>query len=95
MWSDQESKRDCLGFLGYVKVLAEICTYEDLAPLALGIFGSWGSGKTSLMQMLKTRLDEAKSPAVKTLWFNAWQYEGREEAQSALVNAVLARRPSE
>jgi hypothetical protein len=28
---------------------------------------------------------------VKTLWFNAWRYEGREEAQSALIHAILAK----
>jgi hypothetical protein len=42
--------------------------------------------------MLKARLDagDAKN-ATKTLWFNAWRYEGREEAQSALIHAVLAK----
>jgi hypothetical protein len=90
MWCDRDTEHDCLGFNSYVDVLAEVCGLSDLAPLTMGIFGSWGSGKTSLMRMLERRLDNA-GDGVKTLWFNAWRYEGREEAQSALIHAILAR----
>lgn len=91
MWSDRETEQDCLGYTSYVNVLAGVCTDEDLSPLTLGIFGSWGSGKTSLMLMLKRRVEEIGGERTVTLWFNAWRYEGREEAQSALVHAILAK----
>lgn len=92
MWSDREADHDFLGYASYVSVLADICTHRELAPLTLGVFGSWGSGKTSLMRMLKARLDaDAPKTRTRTLWFNAWRYEGRDEAQSALIHAILAK----
>lgn len=91
MWSDRDTDQDFLGYTSYVSVLAETCTMKDLAPLTLGIFGPWGSGKTSLMRMLQAKVDATPAVKSKTLWFNAWRYEGREEAQSALIHAVLAK----
>jgi len=44
------------------------------------------------MKMLKARLDaDAPKKEDQNLWFNAWRYEGRDEAQSALIHAVLAK----
>jgi predicted KAP-like P-loop ATPase len=90
VWSDRETAQDCLGYRAYVEVLAKICTHADLAPLTLGIFGPWGSGKTSLMQMVQAQIEATKGESNrKTIWFNAWMYEGREEAQTALIHAIL------
>lgn len=96
MWSDRETVEDCLGFSSYVESLADVCLEPEIAPLTVGIFGSWGSGKTSLMQMLRAQIDAravgaagSGTTACITLWFNAWRYEGREEIQSALIHAIL------
>jgi hypothetical protein len=43
------------------------------------------------MRMLLKEVDAKKGDKKRnTLWFNAWMYEGREEAQSALIHAILA-----
>lgn len=90
MWADSETPRDFLGYGSYVPTLTEICLHPDLAPLTLGIFGPWGSGKTSLMKMLQASIDASgPSKEIQTLWFNAWRYENRDEAQSALIHTIL------
>lgn len=96
MWSDRETTDDCLGFSSYVESLADVCLEPEIAPLTVGIFGSWGSGKTSLMRMLRAHIEARTpkdgadgNPRIVTLWFNAWRYEGKEEIQSALIHAIL------
>jgi len=56
--SDQPADEDQLNFAPYAKTLADIIADGSVqTPLTVGIFGSWGSGKTSLMTMIKKRLD--------------------------------------
>src|SRR5690349_19580538 len=46
-------------------------------PLVLGIYGGWGTGKTSVMQTLR---DELRSPDRLIVWFDAWVYARQEQA---------------
>jgi KAP family P-loop domain len=61
-----------LGFDDYASALAEIVLHSR-AEFAVGIFGSWGSGKTTLMRTIERRL--AGDDGVVTVWFTAWRYE--------------------
>jgi ABC-type Na+ transport system ATPase subunit NatA len=53
--NDQATEIDALDFKPYVETLAGVCKTAS-APLTIGVFGTWGSGKTSLMKMVKNQL---------------------------------------
>lgn len=63
----------------YAKALTRIIAgNETKTPLVVGIFGQWGSGKTSLMSTVQTTLEVNNTTAesnlkIKTIWFNAWE----------------------
>jgi len=75
---------DKLGFAKYVEPLAKVALIAD-TPLTIGIFGSWGTGKTSLMHMLEKRVGND----LKTLWFDAWKYSKEETLWRSLLGRVL------
>ncbi|HIE38682.1 MAG TPA: hypothetical protein EYH30_05625 [Anaerolineales bacterium] len=91
LWTDQPirgEKEDRLNFADYADVLAEVILTSD-TPITVGVFGPWGSGKTSLMRLIVERLVGRRTTAhrrARAVWFNAWQYE-RDEA--ALWRALL------
>ena len=90
-WTDTEiveAADDRFGFRDCVGVLANRAATAD-TPLTIGIFGRWGSGKTSLMKLMQKRA--GGKPAVKTLWINVWQLSNQEELWNAFLQALLTR----
>lgn len=59
----------------------------------IGIFGSWGSGKTSLMARMKRDFEQLATPAnkYKTVWFNAWKYDDKLDIKNALIQTILSQ----
>jgi formylglycine-generating enzyme required for sulfatase activity len=92
---DQPAEKDLLDFAPYRDTLVTIL--KDAAtqtPLTVGLFGPWGSGKTSLMGMMKAEIDRAGLPSLRTTWFNAWKFNHEEALWRALILHVLnALRP--
>jgi CheY-like chemotaxis protein len=78
---------DPLGFEVVVRDLADlIVRSRDATPLTLGIEGTWGTGKSTLMGALRVRLE--LDPRITTVQFNAWTAEeGR--VLEAFVKTVL------
>ena len=94
-WTDREIQKsadDKLNFSQYSRVLSDIARSAD-TPLTVGVFGPWGSGKTSLMRLVEQDLQTGyKTPFLA--WFNAWHYDREEALWRALVIQTLnALRP--
>lgn len=82
--NDLPTERDTLDFKPYVEALADACNTSE-TPLTIGIFGTWGSGKTSLMQMIKKTLPKKHT----VVWFNAWKYDKEDSLWRALILNLL------
>ena len=82
----EHGRGDGLGFDTYAEVLANAALGTP-GPFTIGVFGEWGTGKTSLMKLIEQRL--ADQPDVVTVWFNAWQYEKEEIPIVPLVGTII------
>ena len=60
---------DMLGIGQYADALS-LFIRECETPITISIAGPWGSGKTSVMNMVRTKLDDKIIP----VWFNCWQF---------------------
>jgi hypothetical protein len=86
MWSDNEASIDLLGFAPYAKTVADLVRDESLLPLTVGIFGDWGSGKSSLMMQVQ---DAVKAEDVAVVTFQPWLHKDYDDVKSALMVAIL------
>ena len=71
---------------------------RELTPSTIGLYGDWGSGKSSLMKLARDRIEgisKAKKKKVddtpKTLCieFNGWLFEGYEDTKTSLCGTIL------
>ncbi len=84
------------GFEHYVGTLSElIANKENATPLVIGVYGDWGTGKTTLMRNIQGHLDNGKynkekwSRKCKTIWFEPWKYEKEDEILAALIETIF------
>ncbi|HEX3391576.1 MAG TPA: P-loop NTPase fold protein [Solirubrobacteraceae bacterium] len=96
MWHDNETRTDLLGFDYLVDELEVLLTERRLLPLTIGIDGGWGSGKSSLMEMICSRLEsEENAESFICVCFNPWRFEdfthGKVGLMAAIVDAITER----
>lgn len=87
MWKDSEAEIDLLNFSYLAEQVIEITKDKSLSPATIGVYGDWGSGKSTLMKMVKKSLDKDKNTL--TVEFNGWLFEGYEDAKTALCGTIL------
>ena len=87
MWTDNVTDKDFLGFDIHANLIKELIKDERMLPLTIGLFGDWGSGKSSILEGLKTEFD--KEPKTACLYFNGWLFEGYDDAKAALLETIV------
>jgi predicted KAP-like P-loop ATPase len=87
MWKDSETSIDLLDFDYLIDVTKKLILNDNLTPSTIGIYGDWGCGKSSLMDMIMA--DLSKDENILCLKFNGWLFEGYEDAKIALIGTIL------
>lgn len=99
MWKDLETNEDLLGYKVHSMLLKNVVLKDEMLPLSIGVFGNWGSGKSSLMLLLQKDLDEwivkknsenhQKTDKILQITFNSWQFENYENTKLTLMENIL------
>lgn len=97
MWPNKEAEIDYLNFGYMVDMVVDIATNRDLSPSTIGLYGDWGSGKSSLMKLAQKKIEEKNTEigdekdSIKTLCieFNGWLFEGYEDTKTSLCGVIL------
>lgn len=84
---DNPSDIDLLGFEDVVDMVESIVTRPDLDPVTVGVTAPWGGGKTTVLHLLKERLDKRED--VFCLLVSPWEYDNKTDPTTALIDEVL------
>lgn len=105
--NDTEDDPPTSDFDKYSKTIANLVKFSD-PHFTVGIYGEWGTGKTTLMKKIRKDLGWKEQEEIKdfeynntqkivTVWFNAWRYEREEHfATIALMRTIayaIAKHP--
>ena len=86
--ADTPTTNDLLGYKRFTEPIVRriINATGKSTPLTIGVYGEWGSGKTSFLKMI----DEAlQNQDIHPIWFNAWKYDQEDNLWSALIQTIL------
>ncbi len=91
MWADNDTNRDFLNFTGVSDTVAEIIVQAQGKPISIGVSGAWGAGKSSMIRLVRAGLEqraEGKRSDFIFVEFNAWLYQGYDDARAALMEVI-------
>lgn len=89
---------DAFGLSSRLGAVYDIIRHKNTrAPMAIGILGDWGTGKTSAMRWLSEQLSAWSRPDVqrfghcrcRCVWFEPWKYQTREDVWKGLIAEVI------
>lgn len=91
MWSDKETDRDFLGYQVHADLLKNVVCNQKNLPITIGLYGDWGSGKSSVLKLIKKSIEEDNSLKEKTviLYFDGWSFESFDDAKMALIQGIV------
>ncbi len=88
--NDQPADTDLLGHGHLVRALgAMLADPTQGTPFTIGLLGAWGTGKSTVMNLLKKHLEAMDEGRFIFAYFNAWEYERTENLPAGLAQEVV------
>lgn len=70
-------KEDLLGTMCYADQMVDaIKNVPNEQAYTIGLYGSWGSGKSTIIRTAKQKLESDKQKRIKVVVYDAWKYSG-------------------
>lgn len=88
MWRDSESSEDFLNFTELADQIATLSTSASLLPISIGVFGGWGTGKSTVLKLVQAQLPQGTKGAPIFVQFDAWLYQGYDDSRAALMEVI-------
>ena len=83
----KHTQEDLFGIQVYQDALIEYIKLTD-TPITIALQGEWGSGKTSLMNLLRYNLCELDKAPYFPIWINTWQYSLMKTPSQAIISIL-------
>lgn len=87
MWSDIETSKDLLGYSIHASLLKDVVTNPKNLPITVGLYGDWGSGKSSILKILQEQLENDDNTVV--VYFDGWSFESFDDAKMSLIQGIV------
>jgi len=83
----QHTQDDLFGIKKYQDALIKYIKLTD-TPITIALQGEWGSGKTSLMNLLRWNLCDEDNAPYFPVWINTWQYSLMKTPEQAIMSIL-------
>ncbi|GGS68117.1 P-loop NTPase fold protein [Nonomuraea spiralis] len=84
--SDEPAHADELNRAEYARHLAELARHAT-PPMVIGVYGEWGTGKTSMLMQVRDELRDA--PECAHVWFDPWRHQYDENPVLPLLHVIV------
>ncbi|WP_191330397.1 P-loop NTPase fold protein [Frigoribacterium sp. ACAM 257] len=88
LFLDEPTDVDLLSFDAVASTVVDALLDPRLDPIALGLSGSWGSGKTSVLRLIGKQLHESAQTLV-VIETDPWRYDPQLGIKESLISAIL------
>ena len=88
MWSDIDSKKDFLNYSEASEIVVNVLKNPSMLPISIGVFGSWGTGKSTILNLIEDKIQTETNNGFIVIKFDAWLYQGFDDARAALLEVI-------